>query len=188
MRSLNHPAVWYLMRGSGVVTLILFSLVVALGIATTKRWRLARLPRFVTLGLHRNVSLLAVAFLGIHIGTALLDSYAHVSLTRLFVPVPSSRYGLFLGLGALSLDLLVAVVVTSLLRHRLGRRVWKSIHWLAYASWPLAFFHSIGIGTDRAAGWFVDTAVACAGLIALTVFWRLLELRNPYPKHLGAAS
>src|SRR5581483_10724381 len=76
VRSLTN-ADWYLLRGSGVVALILFTLVFALGIATSKRWRLARLPKFVTLGLHRNVSLLAVAFLGIHIATAMLDSYAH---------------------------------------------------------------------------------------------------------------
>lgn len=188
MRSLNHPAVWYLMRGSGVVTLILFTVVVVLGIATTRRFRAGRLPRFVTLGLHRSVSLLAVVFLGVHIATALLDSYAKVGMAQVLVPLPSAKYGLFLGLGALSLDVLVAVMVTSLLRHHLSQRIWKGVHWLAYASWPLAFFHSVGIGTDKASGWFVDTAVACAGLVAASVFWRLLELRRPYPKYLGASS
>jgi predicted ferric reductase len=188
VRSLNDPAVWYLMRGSGVVALILFTGVVVLGIATTRRFRAARLPRFVTLALHRSVSLLAVVFLGIHIATALADSYAKVSLAQVFVPLPSAKYGLALGLGALSLDLLLAVMVTSLLRHRLSQRVWKGVHWLAYASWPIALFHSAGIGTDRASGWFVDTAVACTGLVAAAVLWRLLDLRRPYPKYLGASS
>lgn len=188
MRSLNDPAIWYLLRASGVVALILFTAVVALGIATTRRFRALSLPRFVTLGLHRNVSLLAVVFLGIHIATALADSYAKVGIPQVFAPLPSAKYGLLLGMGALSVDLLVAVVVTSLLRHRLSQRLWKSVHWLAYASWPLAFGHSIGIGTDKAAGWFLDTGVACAGLIAATVAWRLLALRNPHPKYLGTAS
>jgi predicted ferric reductase len=176
------------MRGSGVVTLILFTAVVILGTATTRRFRTAKLPRFVTLGLHRSVSLLAVVFLGVHIATALLDSYAKVRLPQLVVPFPTSTYNLFLGLGGLSLDLLAAVLVTSLLRHRLGRRVWKAVHCLAYASWPLAFAHSVGIGTDRTSGWFVDTAVACALLVVAAVVWRLFELRRPYPKYLGAAS
>lgn len=188
MRSLNDPAVWYLLRASGVVALILFTAVVALGIATTRRLRALRLPRFVTLGLHRNVSLLAVVFLGIHIATALADSYAKVGIAQALAPLPSAKYGLWLGMGALSLDLLAAVIVTSLLRHRLSLRVWKNVHWLAYASWPLAFAHSVGIGTDKAAGWFLDTGVACAGLVAITVVWRLLALRNPYPKYLGTAS
>lgn len=188
MRSLNNPIIWYLMRGSGVVTLILFTVVVVLGIATTRRFRAACLPRFVTLGVHRSVSLLAVVFLGIHIATALADSYAKVGIAQVLLPLPSAKYGLWLGMGALSLDLIAAVIVTSLLRHRMSQRVWKSVHWLAYASWPLAFAHSVGIGTDKAAGWFLDTGVACAGLIAATLVWRLLALRNPYPKYLGTAS
>lgn len=188
MRSLNNPIIWYLMRGSGVVALILFTIVVVLGIATTRRFGTTRLPRFVTLGVHRSVSLLAVVFLGIHVVTALADSYAKVGLAQALLPLPSAKYGLWLGMGALSLDLLAAVVVTSLLRHRMSQRVWKGVHWLAYASWPLAFAHSVGIGTDKAAGWFLDMGVTCAGLVAITVVWRLLALRNPYPKYLGTAS
>lgn len=187
MRSLTNFD-WYVLRGTGMVTLILFTLVVALGIATTKRLRLARLPRFVTLGLHRSISLLAVAFLGVHVVTAMLDSYAHVGLAQVFVPLGTTRYTFFLALGALSLDLTVALVVTSLVRHRLGRRLWKGVHWLAYASWPIALAHSVGIGSDRSLGWFVDVAVACTALVVAAVTWRLVELRRPYPKHLGTAT
>lgn len=187
MRSLTN-ADWYLMRGTGVVTLILFTLVVALGIATVKRWRLGRLPKFVTLALHRNVSLLAVAFLAVHIATALLDSYAHVGVPQLFLPLGVTHYAFFLGLGALSLDLMIAVVVTSLVRRHLTQRVWKAVHWLAYASWPVALAHSVGLGTDASSAWFTDTAAACVALVGATVAWRLLELRRPYPKYLGAAS
>jgi len=188
VRGLSNPAIWYLMRGSGVVTLILFTGVVVLGIATTMRFRPGRLARFVTLGLHRNVALLAVVFLAIHVATAVVDSYAKVRLAQVLVPLPSARYGLFLGMGALSLDLVAAIVVTSLVRDRLGRRVWKGVHWLAYASWPIAFFHAVGIGTDKASGWFVDAAVTCVSVIVVAVCWRLLALRRAYPKYLGAQS
>jgi methionine sulfoxide reductase heme-binding subunit len=186
VRSLNHPAVWYLMRGSGVVALILFTAVVMLGIATTRRLRIGTMPRFVTLSLHRSVSLLACAFLALHIGTALVDSYAKVALPQLFVPYPTSGYNLYLGLGALSLDLMLAIVATSLLRHRLTQRVWKGVHWFAYGSWPLAFAHSVGMGTDSDSTWFVGTALVCLGAVVTVAAWRLLELRRPYPKYLGA--
>lgn len=184
---MNHPAVWFLMRGSGIVTLLLFTAVVLLGIATSMRWRAGRLPRFVTQGLHRNVSMLAVVFLVVHVATALADSYAGVRLSHVFVPLPAHRYGPFLGLGALSLDLLLAVLVTSLVRHRLTQRVWKGIHWLAYASWPVAFVHAVGMGTDRHLGWFQVTALACLGSIAAATGWRFAAaLRKPYPKYLEA--
>ncbi|MGH2935172.1 MAG: ferric reductase-like transmembrane domain-containing protein [Gaiellaceae bacterium] len=181
-------AVWYLMRGSGVVTLILLTAVVVLGIGTTNRARVGRLPRFVTLALHRNVSLLAVAFLVVHVVTAVVDTYGGIRLAQVFVPLPTHRYGLWLGLGALSLDLLAALIVTSLLRHRLSQRVWKRVHWLAYASWPFALLHSIGTGTDKHAGWFQLISFASMGLVGVTVLWRLAALRRPYPKYLGAGA
>lgn len=187
MRSLTN-ADWYLMSGSGVVTLILFTLVVALGIGTTKRLRIARMPKFVTLALHRSVALLAVAFLALHVVTAMLDSYAHVGLAQIFLPTGTSHYAVYLGLGALALDLLLAVLLTSLVRQRLSQRLWKGVHWLAYASWPVALAHGIGIGTNAPSAWFTDVAVACTALVGATVAWRLFELRRPYPKYLGAAS
>ena len=187
MRSLNHPAIWYLMRGSGVVALILFTVVVVLGIATTRRMRIGTMPRFVTLSLHRSVSLLACAVLVLHIGTALADTYAKVALPQLFIPYPTSGYNLYLGLGALSLDLVIAIVVTSLLRHRLTQRVWKGVHCFAYASWPLALAHSVGMGTDSGSTWFVGTALVCVGAVVAAAAWRLFELRRPYPKYLGAS-
>jgi predicted ferric reductase len=186
MGGLTHLPDWYLMRGSGVVTLILFSGVVALGIATTNRWRPGRLPRFVTLGLHRNLSLLAVVFLVVHIVTAVLDSYSHMRLIQVLLPFPAGPYPLWLGLGALSLDLMLAVVVTSLLRHRLSRRVWKSVHWLAYASWPLAFAHGLGMGTDAGSVWLLVMALGCLGTVLAAATWRVAGTRRAHPKHLGA--
>lgn len=179
-------ASWYLMRGSGVVALILLSAVVVLGIATSGHAKLGRLPRFATPALHRSIALLSVVFLGIHIVTAIVDPYAAVRVVQIVLPLPTGPYPLWLGLGALSLDVLAAVIVTSLLRSRLSLRVWKSVHWLAYASWPLAFAHSLGIGTDVASTWFLGVAVACAGAVGLATSWRLWYAGAAHPKHLGA--
>jgi sulfoxide reductase heme-binding subunit YedZ len=181
----NAPA-WYLMRGSGVVTLVLLTGVVVLGILTTNRAQLGRLPRFVTLGLHRSISLLSIVFLTIHVVTAVVDPYAAVGLVQLVLPVPTGSYSIWLGLGALSLDVLAAVIVTSLLRRRLSQRVWKSVHWLSYASWPLAFAHSLGIGTDTGSTWFLAVAVTCTAAIAVATVWRLVEAGRALPKSLGS--
>ena len=148
---LTAGPVWYLIRGSGVVSLLLLTAVSALGMATVSRWRPGRVPRFVTLGLHRNLSLLAVVFLGIHVLTAVIDPDASVRLVSVFVPSLSDRYGLWLGLAALALDLVIALVVTSLVRGRLPDRLWRAVHWLAYLAWPVALLHGAGMGTDNAA-------------------------------------
>jgi sulfoxide reductase heme-binding subunit YedZ len=179
-------AAWYLMRGSGIVALILLTGVVVLGILTSNRAQIGRLPRFVTVGLHRSISLLSVVFLAIHVGTAIVDPYAAVSVVQVVLPLPTSGYSFWLGLGALSLDVIAAVVITSLLRQRLSQRVWKSVHWLSYASWPLAFAHSLGMGTDTSSTWFLAVAATCTAAIAVTTVWRLVEAGRALPKALGS--
>jgi methionine sulfoxide reductase heme-binding subunit len=186
MGSLTSTPAWYLMRGSGVVTLILLTGVVVLGIATSNRAQLGRLPRFVTLGLHRSISLLAVVFLAIHVVTAIVDPYASVRVLQIVLPLPYGPYPLWLALGALSLDVLAAVIVTSLLRQHLSLRVWKTVHWLSYASWPLAFTHSIGIGTDKSSAWFLGVAITCTAAIVAATAWRLAGSGSALPKHLGS--
>ena len=139
---------------------------------TTGRPRPARLPRFVVLGLHRNVALLAVAFLVVHIVTVVLDPYVTINLVDAVVPFGSAYRPLWLGLGALAFDLLLAVVVTSLLRARIGRRTWRAVHWAAYALWPLALVHALGTGTDAMRPWFLVTAAACVLAVFAALAWR----------------
>ena len=113
----------------------------------------ARTPRFVVDGLHRNVSLLVVVLLAAHIVTSLLDPFAHLRVLDAVVPLASRYRPLWLGFGALAFDLLIALIVTSVLRARLGLRAWRAVHWAAYACWPVAVLHGLGTGTDARSAW-----------------------------------
>ena len=166
-------AEWYLMRGSGVVALLLLTVVFALGIATSQRFRPRGLPLYVTTTVHRNASLLAVAFLGIHVATAVLDGDADVPLAAVLVPFASHWAPFWVGLGTLAVDLLAAVVVTSLLRKRLKHATWRAIHWAAYAAWPIAYLHGLGAGTDAATTWMLAVDVACLMVVGGALGWRL---------------
>jgi sulfoxide reductase heme-binding subunit YedZ len=159
---------WYLSRGTGAIALVLLSMTVVLGISGTLRWRPGmRTPRFVVDGLHRNVSLLVVVLLAAHVATSLLDPFAHLRVLDAVVPLASRYRPLWLGLGALAFDLLIALTVTSLLRARLGLRAWRAVHWAAYACWPVAVLHGLGTGTDARSAWLLLLTVACvAGVIA----------------------
>jgi methionine sulfoxide reductase heme-binding subunit len=170
---LTSKADWYLMRGSGIVSLLLFTAVVLLGIATVKRWRPGRLPRFVTPSLHRSISLLAVVFLAVHVATAVIDPYAMVGVAAVFVPFVAGKSALWVGLGALSLDLIAVLVVSSLLRRHIGARLWRALHWLAYLSWPVAVAHTLGTGTDASTVWLRSLTGACVALVGIAVALRL---------------
>jgi hypothetical protein len=167
---------WYLSRGTGAVALVLLSVTVILGITGTLRWRPgARTPRFVVDGLHRNVSLLVVVLLAAHVLTALLDPFAHLRVLDAVVPLASRYRPLWLGFGALALDLLVAVVVTSVLRARLGLRAWRAVHWAAYGCWPVAVLHGLGTGTDARSAWLPALTAVCVAGVVVALVARLLD-------------
>jgi len=157
-------ALWYLARGSGVTALVLLTVVVVLGIVTRSRGTLGAVTgrsRLVVTSVHRSAALAAVVFLVIHLVTLLFDPYAELKLVDLVVPFTSTYRPLFVGLGALALDLVLALVVTSLLRDRLGLRAWRAVHLAAYALWPIALVHGIGAGSDAAAPWLIGIDIAC---------------------------
>ena len=173
---------WYASRATGVVALLLLTAVLVLGILVNRQGRLPGLPRFAVTDIHRNLSLLAVTFIAIHVLTAVLDTYVHIPLLSAVVPFASGYERLWLGLGAISLDMMLAMIVTSLLRGRMNRVLWRAIHLLAYASWPAAFAHSIGSSKDLQQGWLLYLAVGCALVVASAVIWRLAHAARQVPR------
>jgi methionine sulfoxide reductase heme-binding subunit len=173
-------AYWYLARGTGAVSLVLLTASVVLGLMGSLRFAAApRWPRFAIDSLHRDVSLLVIAVLVIHIVTSVLDTFAPVKLTDAVIPLASSYRPLWMGLGALSFDLLLALVATSLLRRRLGYGAWRAIHWLAYAAWPVAVLHGLGTGSDTKAGWMLALTAACAAVVLIAVWLRIARADAP---------
>jgi sulfoxide reductase heme-binding subunit YedZ len=170
---MNTDTLWYLGRGSGVVTLVLLTISIVLGIGTRSGRPAPWLPRFAVAALHRNTSLLAAVFLVLHVVLLLFDPYAQLAVVDTVVPFLAGYAPFWVGLGTLTLDLLAALVLTSLLRHRIGRRTWRAVHWTGYAAWPVALVHALGAGTDAGSGWFLVLAGVCAVAVAGAVCWRL---------------
>jgi sulfoxide reductase heme-binding subunit YedZ len=170
---MSTQILWFATRGSGIVSLILFSAVACLGLLAVARAQTPGWPRFLTVGLHRNLALLSVAFVGVHVVTAILDPFASLGLAAAVVPLASSYRPIQVALGVVSMELIAAVIVTSLLRERIGQRVWRAIHWAAYAAWPLAIAHTILAGSDGTAVWMLAISGACVLAVAACLLWRL---------------
>jgi Ferric reductase like transmembrane component len=176
-------AYWYLTRGTGTVALVLLTMSVALGVANVRRLRSEHVPRFVLDAVHRNVSLLAMAFLLVHIVTSLLDSFAPIRLIDVVIPFAAVYRPLWLGLGAVAFDLLLAVTITSLLRRRFGYRAWRATHWAAYACWPVALLHGLGTGSDTKTGWMLALV---GGLVIVMIVAVVSRAIAGWPAHQGA--
>jgi len=165
---------WYVDRGTGAVAMVLLTASVMLGMGTTVRWKSPVWPKYISVPLHRNVSLLIVCFLAVHVATAILDPFAKLGLKDALIPFASWYRPIWLGLGVVAAELVAALVVTSLLRKHLGYRLWRLVHWTSYLAWPLGLLHGLGTGTDARMAWFLWTQAACVLVTWLAlVFWRL---------------
>ncbi len=175
----NSQYLWFLSRGSGLVLLVLFSVVIVLGVATRLGSAPRRSPRFMVAEMHRTLSLFGIALLTLHVVTAILDPYVTIGWAATLVPFASPYRAAAIGFGTLAVDLAGAVLITSLARARLGYRTWRAVHWLAYLAWPVAFVHSLTAGGDLHYWWVALIEIWSAALVAAAVIARLLGRRQP---------
>jgi len=164
---------WFVARATGVVSLVLLTSVVVLGIGTTGRWSSNMWPRSLFAGIHRNLSLLSVVFVGVHIAASILDPYAHILWRDALVPYGATYRPIWLGLGTLTIEMAAALIITSLLKRFIPLGLWRTIHWMAYGLWPLALLHSLGTGSDSRAWWALGIEVSCTAAVVAVVIYRV---------------
>jgi len=173
---------WYVARGSGLAALVVLTLATVLGIVTSVRWSNPRWPRFVIELLHRNSSLLAFALIVVHVAAVVADAFAPIGFKDTVIPGVALYRPLWLGLGAAASDILIVLLVTSLLRHRMNHRVWRFLHWFAYLAWPLVVVHGLGTGSDTKLGLVLILYVVCIAAVIVAAWWRLAV---GWPEHVG---
>lgn len=174
----DGPLLWFLNRGTGVVLLVVLTASTLLGLLGAERNAGGRVPAFLPHEVHRNLSVLGLVLTGVHAVTAVVDSFVDIRWWQAFVPFGSAYEPLWLGLGALSFDLMLVVALTSALRRRLGHTAWHRVHLAGYAAWPIAFVHAAGIGTDAPASWARWLAAGCAAVLAVGLTARLRRHRR----------
>jgi len=106
-----------------------------------------------------------------------VNHHAPISWVDAVVPFVSAYQPLATGLGTLSLDLLIVVVITSLARRRFGHRAWFSLHLLSYAAWTLGLVHGFVEGTDARTTWGLGVTVG--SLLAVTAALVVRPGRHP---------
>jgi sulfoxide reductase heme-binding subunit YedZ len=164
---------WLVSRAAGVVALTLLTATVVLGTVATGPTRSASWPRWARQALHRDLALLSLGALAVHIGAVVLDDFVDIRWYVALVPFVSAYRPAWVGLGTLAFDLILVVIATSLLRVRLGVRTWRAVHWLTYAAWPVAVLHYLTTGTDAGTPWGMALAVLALGAVGGAVGFRV---------------
>ena len=171
---MSNQLLWFTTRGAGAVSLILLSAVVVLGLLARLRVETRGWPRFLSAAVHGDLALMTLVFLLLHIVTAVVDPFTHLGLVAALVPFGSYYRTLWLGLGTIAFELLLAIIATSVLRRHIGARTWRTVHWFAYASWPVAVLHGVGTGTDSSSSWMIAIDFVCIAAVLVAVAWRML--------------
>lgn len=160
---------WYLSRGAGVACLALLTAVLVLGVVSSTGEQPRRTA--VAGAVHRSLALGLLVFLVGHIATAILDGYVSIRWLATVLPFTSGYETVWIGFGTIAVDLLIAVIGTSLLRHRLSERTWRIVHQLTWPMWLIAVAHGFMLGTNTAL-WLRATTVLC-GFVGLAAagYW-----------------
>jgi methionine sulfoxide reductase heme-binding subunit len=162
---------WFVSRALGAMALLLLSLVIVLGIlhntSVVKNAELG-LPRFVLVALHRNLSLLTVVFVALHVTTVIVTDYVHLRVIDVFVPGIAPFNPIAAALGTVATDLLLAIIVTSVLRQRISRRIWFWVHWTSYLCWPVAVVHAVLNVIPRGTTWWT-LAIPLLSMVGILV-------------------
>lgn len=188
------PLTWYLARSSGITLYLLFWLVVVLGLGLTTS-ALDRLGgRAVIYSLHRFVTELAYAALGLHMGSLALDRFVPFTALDLLVPFHAMNGDLAVGLGVLSAWGLVIVGISFSLRRWIGYRFWRTLHAAAFPLYIAGLAHGIGAGTDSSSSFVLALYAGTLAVVCFLASYRLLRGKQrggapvmPGPAHPSAA-
>ena len=177
MHLTSNPVDWYAARAAGVVAYLLLSLVVVLGTTMARKATLRRWPQFALEEVHRFAGLLVGAFVTLHVLTIAIDSWLPFSVASLAIPLLSSYRPVWVALGIVAAELLLALAVSNHYRRRLPYRLWRRLHYVNFAVWTAATLHGIGSGTDRSSPWLLALYAAAVGAVTAAVAVRLLRRR-----------
>ncbi len=172
MIALTTPYLWYTTRATGMVALVLFTIVVTLGTLVANRVGGTVVGRFEVNELHRSVSIVAVIFLVMHITTTVIDSYVATGWISVLVPMTSAYRRVGVAVGAVAFDLILAVWLSSLLKVRVKNETWRFIHWFSWLAFSSAILHAYLTGTDAKSGVGLAVVAACAASVFAAALWR----------------
>lgn len=168
---LAGQTIWIVARSTGVASLVALSISLLTGVALRPKTLTWLSTNRAISELHSYSTVLWLPFAIAHVVAILVDPYAKVGLVDLVIPFLMS-YGTFaIGLGTVSVQLLLVVTIAALSRTKLSRGEWLAFHRLSYVAFAAAFLHGVLSGTDLAYPWLAGIAWLVAAILVMAS-WR----------------
>jgi predicted ferric reductase len=169
-------AFWYLTRATGMVSFVLLTASVSLGLLMTAKAS-SRLRRNAIYDIHRFLALLTLTLTAVHVFIVLPDEFISFSVWELLVPFASPYEPAFMALGTLALYLMGVVVATFYMRPLVPYAAWRAIHYATFSVFAMALAHGIGAGSDSGTFWAQGLYFAGGGIVVVLLALRVWRIR-----------
>lgn len=172
----EYLTVWITTRAAGMTSYLLLFLSTAAGLAISGRMAGKR-AKAVTLAVHQWGGWFGFLFGAMHGMVLVFDKYVGYSPFELLIPFASHDHRLLNGFGTLAFYIAGLLILSSDLMKKLGKKAWRTIHFLAFAGFGLAALHGFAIGTDSKVGWIRALYAATVGIVVLMTVYRVYAAR-----------
>jgi methionine sulfoxide reductase heme-binding subunit len=179
---------WIVLRAAGIGAYLMLFLSVAWGLVATTSLVTKRVAKPTSTLFHQFVATVGLVLLGVHLGGLLIDAFMPFGVPDLLVPMSSDFRPVATGFGVVAMYLMVAVMVSSWLKKRIGIAWWRRLHLLAIPTFTLSMIHGIFAGTDTSRPWMWAIYLATGAVTLFLVIVRGLTVgyrpqRAPRPEH-----
>ncbi len=180
----NPKGYWYLSRASAFVALGLLWISMMLGLLITDKMARSWPGAPVAFAVHEFVSLLGLAFAMFHALILLGDHYINYKLAQILMPFGSVNYHpIWVGVGQIGFYVWAIISATFYIRHLIGSKAWKYIHYASFFNFIIAVLHGIASGTDTSVSWAQGFYWTLAGSVLFLIAMRVVAgLVQPKPQ------
>ena len=170
----DTPAFWYLSRVSALIGYFFMWLSMIWGLLLSTKLVKSRISPALIFGTHELLALMGMGFALFHAFILLGDSYLKFRLSDILVPFSSSFQTVPIGIGTLSLYLYGLLMVSFYIRKRIGKKVWRALHYTTFLAFIAVTAHGLFVGTDSAF-WLVKTMyLSAVTSVLFLVYHRIL--------------
>jgi methionine sulfoxide reductase heme-binding subunit len=181
--NLSAFSVWSTTRAAGITSYLFLFLSTAAGIVMSLR-ALSGRAKTALLVVHQSCGWFGFLFGGLHGAVLLFDQYVGYSPLDLLIPFTAYSHPVLNGLGTIGFYISFVLILSSDLMKRLGRNVWRTIHFMAFPGFIVSLLHGLLIGTDSHQSWAIFMYIATGAIIMLLTVLRFTglrqEIRKPY--------
>ena len=169
---------WYLARAGGLVAWTALAASIVLGLMLAGRLMPKGKGAWIQ-EVHQYLGGLATVFTGIHLAALVADNFVYFGWREILIPFASDWEPAAVASGVVGLYLLIAIEGTSLIRDRMPRKVWKTVHHASLPLFVLSTLHGFMAGSDAAGTIYMAVTLGVCGLVGvLAVARRVLKPRS----------